>query len=108
MTVALSIAVGGAAVTAKEDYLRCFSTRIAAGPGSVKPAPRRHGYIVIAVRNYPFLRPRNSAAAASQAPRREAPTSPPNRLVWPTNPVRKIAPHPPRAAPSGTLSPQAA
>src|SRR5438105_2533354 len=63
----MSGAEGGADVTAKAVYLRCFRTKIAAEPESRAPGRRRDSYMVIADRNYLISQLRDNARSAIQA-----------------------------------------
>src|SRR5947207_6824918 len=61
---------GGAEVTAKAVYLRCFTTKIAAEPGSGDRRRRRASYMVIADQNYAIPQLRDNVAPGSPALRR--------------------------------------
>src|SRR5438270_12027796 len=66
----MSGAEGGAEVTAKAVYLRCFTTKIAAEPESKAPGRRRDSYMVIGSQNYAISQPRDNARPRSPALRR--------------------------------------
>src|SRR5712664_2978176 len=66
----MSGAEGGADVTAKAVYLRCFTTKIAAEPEGRAPGRRRDSYMVIPEQNYAISQPRDNARPRSPALRR--------------------------------------
>src|SRR5947209_9332675 len=66
----MSGAEGGAELTAKAVYLRCFTTKIAAEPESIAPGRRGDSYMVIPGQNYAISQPRDNARPGSPALRR--------------------------------------